>query len=99
MAHHTDDLGPVAGHARRLRGEDLLVQAAAAREAGGEEGGAGVDIAASGRRLWGGELPFSPLPFGGEGWERGTYSGPSRLRLGSTPNGRALVRDRVIEHG
>src|SRR3546814_17514687 len=54
MAHHTDDLGPVAGHARRLRGVDLLVQAAEAREAGGEEGGAGVDIATSGRRLWGG---------------------------------------------
>src|SRR3546814_5904558 len=62
MAHHTDDLGPVAGHARRLRGVDLLVQAAEAREAGGEEGGAGVDIATSGRRLWGGGRPLPILP-------------------------------------
>src|SRR3546814_8345351 len=69
VAYHTEDLGPVAGHARRLRGVDLLVQAAEAREAGGEEGGAGVDIATSGRRLWGGELllPILPVakPWGG----------------------------------
>src|SRR3546814_18651556 len=42
-------------------------------------GGAGCGVGTALR--W--ELPFSPLPFRGEGCERGTYTGPSLLRLGS----------------